>query len=581
MARIKQLSRHLINQIAAGEVIERPSSVVKELLENAIDAQAKKIEIQIQNECRNIRISDNGSGIHPEDIELAFSKHATSKIKEEKDLFNISTLGFRGEALSSIISIAKMTAMTRTKEFDYGMKISAFNSEITKNKAACAVGTTFEVEDLFFNVPARLKFLKNPKTEFSYIAEMVQAIAISNPQISITLLNNDKVTLKTSGSGDLMSVISEIYSAQMINDLKEVNKSDILSHLEITGFTSIPTFTKSSRKSIYTFINNRVVKCPVMLKAIDLAYKNMLPSGKFPFCVINLKIPFDDIDVNTHPQKKEVRYKSPNQIFNFIYSSINNALSNGADFVSKNDENLNVLSFFSSNNDEKNDEIYVSELKFDKKIEEIDKKIEQQKEFKFENNENKLEEKDFSVREKIIGQLNNTFILVETQEGLEIIDQHIADERYLYEKLKNEKQQASQLLLISDAIRLEPSEIELFENNKQKLEKFGYEICKISENEVIFKKIPQILSHLQPQEIISDLLDNIKGDFDGLEDRILIMNSCKGAIKAGQSLSYWQMEEIINRWRKTPMNYTCPHGRPISKVLSYTDIQKFFLRTSF
>src|SRR5574344_787823 len=197
MRRIKQLSKHLINQIAAGEVIERPSSVVKELVENSIDAGAKRISVEVTNECRNLRIADNGSGIHPDDIMLAFSKHATSKIETDEDLFSISTLGFRGEALSSIISIAKLTCTTRTKDFDYGTKVECENSQVKKTQTGCAIGTIMEVKNLFYNLPARLKFLKNPKTEFSYIQELVQSLAIINPQISFELKNNGKTFLKT------------------------------------------------------------------------------------------------------------------------------------------------------------------------------------------------------------------------------------------------------------------------------------------------------------------------------------------------------------------------------------------------
>src|SRR5574344_1324128 len=210
MKRIKQLSKHLINQIAAGEVIERPASVVKEMCENSIDAGATKISIEVSNECRNLRIADNGSGIHPDDIMLAFSNHATSKIESDEDLFAISTLGFRGEALSSIISIAKVTCITRTKDFDFGTKVVCENSEVKKTQTGCAVGTIMEVQNLFYNLPARLKFLRSSKTEYSYIQELVQALATINPQISFELKNNGKVMLNTTGIGDLKHVIKEI-----------------------------------------------------------------------------------------------------------------------------------------------------------------------------------------------------------------------------------------------------------------------------------------------------------------------------------------------------------------------------------
>lgn len=337
MKRIKQLSKHLINQIAAGEVIERPASVVKELVENSIDAGATKISVEVSNECRDLRIADNGSGIHPDDISLAFSKHATSKIETDEDLFAISTLGFRGEALSSIISIAKLICTTRTKDFDYGTKVECENSQVKQVQTGCAVGTIMEIKNLFYNLPARLKFLKNPKTEFSYIQELIQALAIINPKISFELKNNGKTVLKTSGLGDLKGVIKEVYSQEVIDNLKEVIKTDNLSGLKMSGFVSTPDFTRSSKKNCHTYINSRMIKCPVFLKSIDMAYKNLIGYGKYPFVVLNLEIPPCEIDVNVHPTKKEVRYKNTNQIFAFIQSSINMALSAGGFFAQRNE----------------------------------------------------------------------------------------------------------------------------------------------------------------------------------------------------------------------------------------------------
>src|SRR5574344_1643035 len=341
MKRIKQLSKHLINQIAAGEVIERPASVVKEMCENSIDAGATKISIEVSNECRNLRIADNGSGIHPDDIMLAFSKHATSKIQSDEDLFAISTLGFRGEALSSIISISKVTCITRTKDFDFGTKVECKNSEVKSSKTGCAIGTIMLIEDLFYNLPARLKFLKNSKTEFSYIHELVQSLAIINSNISFELKNNEKTILKTTGSNDNMTAIKEVFSSDLTKNLKTVLKTDKLSNFKISGFASTPDLTRSSKKNYYIYINSRSVKCPVFQKAIDTAYKNTLPNGKYPFVVLNLQIPPTEVDVNVHPTKKEVRYKNTNQIFNFIYSAIDMALSNNS-FGINSEKNTNA-----------------------------------------------------------------------------------------------------------------------------------------------------------------------------------------------------------------------------------------------
>lgn len=302
MARIKQLSKHLINQIAAGEVIERPASVVKELVENSIDAGATKVSIEINNDCRDIRVADNGSGIHPDDIMLAFSKHATSKISSDEDLFDIHTMGFRGEALASIISISKLTCTTRTAEFDAGTKVKCENSEVKSAQTGCAVGTIMEIKDLFYNLPARLKFLKSSSTEFSYIQELVQSVALAHPHCALELKKNGKSVLKTSGQNNLLQTIKEVYSADVTQNLKEVLKTDQISGLKISGFVSTPDYTRSSKKSYHIYINSRTVKCPIFQKSIDTAYKSLIANGKYPFVVLNLEIPPSDVDVNVHPK---------------------------------------------------------------------------------------------------------------------------------------------------------------------------------------------------------------------------------------------------------------------------------------
>ena len=583
MGRIKQLSVNLINQIAAGEVIERPASVVKELVENSIDAGATRIEISISNECRNIRIADNGCGIHPEDIELAFTKHATSKLTDEASLFNIETLGFRGEALASIISIAKVTCTTRTKDFDYGTKVESQNSVVKASKIGCAQGTIMEVEDLFFNQPARLKFLKNQKTEFAYIQELVQSLSISHPQVAFILKNNGSDVISTTQNADLLTRITQIYPANIIEELKEVRKTDVLTGIAISGYVSVPSYTRSSKKSIYTFVNSRTVKCPILLKAIDIAYKNMLPNGRYPFIVINIDINPCEIDVNAHPTKREIRYKTPNQIFNFVQSAVSQALSS-VNF----EPEINTIEQISKPTPEfgKFEEEEIKQVQTPIFPIKVERKIEE-KPFVEEVVQQKKMEIDFETPSKlkqvnVIGQFKNTYILVENEDNLELIDQHIAEERYIYEKLKSQKEIASQLLIISDILDIEPEEVEILESAREHLTKFGYQIEKVSSNQIIFKKIPQVLSQVKPKDILSELLENLKhspeNDLDTIEERILVTTSCKAAVKAGERLTLWQMEEIVKKLRTTKNPYTCPHGRPISHFISHKEVASFFDR---
>ena len=592
MARIKQLSKHLINQIAAGEVIERPASVVKELVENSIDAGATKISVEINNDCRDIRVADNGSGIHPDDILLAFSKHATSKIATDEDLFDIHTMGFRGEALSSIISISKLTCTTRTAEFDTGLKVKCENSEVKSTQTGCAVGTIMEIKDLFYNLPARLKFLKSSNTEFSYIQELVQSIALAHPQCSLELKKNGKQALKTSGQNNLLQTIKEVYSADVVSNLKEVFKTDQLSNLKISGYVSTPDYTRSSKKSYHIYINSRTVKCPVFQKAIDTAYKSLIANGKYPFVVLNLEIPPSDVDVNVHPTKKEVRYKNTNQIFNFIYTSIQAGLSN---YIEKKVEAIesfapqfsksvqspqtNIIDFVQPKLESTNsaifakddDTVYISDSEMKKLEEKHEQIVVQPKMFV-------PTEKTQEPEENIIGQYKNTYILVEKEDGLEIVDQHIAEERYIYEKLMSEKNIVSQMLFVSDVVPVSSSEAILIKENLDKFEKFGYGIEFLKENELIFRKVPQMIAKVNPKEILADILENIDGNIDRLEEKILITTSCKASVKAGQKLSTWQMQEIIKKWRTTKMPYTCPHGRPIVKFFPHKEIAGFFQR---
>ena len=604
MGRIKLLDKNLINQIAAGEVIERPASVVKELVENSIDAGASRINVDISNDCRDIRVADNGSGIHKDDIEKAFTRHATSKISVQEDLWNINTLGFRGEALASIISIAKVTCITKTKDDKNGNKAICENSEVKIVETGCDFGTTMEIKDLFYNVPARAKFLKNSKTEIGYIQEIMQSLAVSHPEIIFSLTNNGSLLLKTTGSDNLEVVISEIYNSALIKELKLVNQEDLQANIFIKGIASSPLYTRSNKKGIYIFVNGRSIKCPVCLKAIDNVYSNLIPKGKYPFVAISLLIPTEDVDVNVHPTKREVRYKETNLIYNFVYYSIKNALSEyrsqetittysqpqevvfnkvetpkveeysyqKPDFSKFNESKKNISSAtkpFSSRFNDFQERVYVE------KAASVASDFVQQQFIK------PAEVQIVQNRPQIIGQFKNTYILIEREEGLELVDQHIAHERYIYETLKENLEKngevSAQMFFTSAQTTLEPENIEKLEKNKEILEKQGY-IFEINDNNVSIKQVPVVVAQNHAENIVEDVIECLNTNFDKVEDAMLIMSSCKGAVKAGQKLSTWQMSDIIEKWMTTKNPQTCPHGRPISKVIPTKEVAKFFLR---
>ena len=398
--------------------------------------------------------------------------------------------------------------------------------------------------------------------------------------------------LKTAGQNNLLQTIKEVYSADVIANLKEVLKTDNLAGLKISGYVSTPDYTRSSKKSYHIYINSRTVKCPIFQKAIDTAYKSLIANGKYPFVVLNLEIPPSDVDVNVHPTKKEVRYKNTNQIFNFIYTSIQAGLANYVEKNTINPQQFTTNESFQQNNiidfvqpkmeqsgniffDKQDDTIYVSDKLMEQETKELEKtQIEQteQKQFFV------PVEKEAEPEENIVGQYKNTYILVEKEDGLEIVDQHIAEERYIYEKLMSEKNIVSQMLFVSDVVPVSSSEAELIKENIDKFEKFGYGIEFLKDNELIFRKVPQMIAKVNPKEILADILENIDGNIDRLEEKILITTSCKASVKAGQKLSTWQMQEIIKKWRTTKMPYTCPHGRPIVKFFPHKEIAAFFQR---
>lgn len=593
MAKIKQLSKHIINQIAAGEVIERPMSIVKEFVENSIDAHATKIEIAICNKCLNIRVADNGTGIDEEDIELAFSKHATSKIETTEDLFNVNSLGFRGEALASIISVSKLSCTTKTADTENGIKVECENSETKKSVCACANGTIMDVKDLFYNTPARLKFLKNEKTELSYITEFIQAIALSFPQISFHLLNENNTVLKTSGSGDILTTIGEIYTSAITKELKEIDMYDLMSKIKVKGYASTPDYTRASKKSMYIFVNNRVVKCPIIQKAISNAYKALLPQGKYPFIVIYLELPTSDIDVNAHPTKKEIRYKNPNQIYGIVYSAILKAINsysvsshtNFSQYNNSNYQNIaeSIQTDYSPNfqpqevfaeNSTTNFNANVPETFVNHTTENDDYVISNVNQQAFNLEIQEIERPKY----RIIGQIANSFILIEHEDCIEFVDQHIAEERFYFEQLSNQQEIASQLLLFDDEKQLEPSDINLLKENIEQLEKYGYKIEFLSDTSLKFKKIPLILSHVKTYDILPDLLKNLHDAKTDIATKILATIACHASIKAGQELTLWQMEDVIKRWQTTKQPYTCPHGRPISKKISKKEVASYFLR---
>jgi DNA mismatch repair protein MutL len=628
---VKILPPHVVNKIAAGEVVERPASVIKELVENALDAGATKIEIMANGGGRNLRVADNGSGMSPEDVKLAFYNHATSKISEETDLSAIETLGFRGEALASIVAISKVTCWTKTMEMPHGSKVT-FDplGEPQITDTGCANGTVLEVQDLFYNIPARLKFLKRPQTELNHIEETVQCLALSHPEIQFTLSINDQSTLKTSGSGQLKTALEEIFKlpARECQELISVTRSDEASGLHLAGYISPPGTLKSSKKWLITFVNGRYVKCSIVTKAIEGAYLSMIPQGKYPVAVLFLTLPSSEVDINVHPSKKEVRYVAPNGVFGFIRQNVLHSLEKAGHtaFLAPSQEELpsslpphsfsnSAQGAWGNSTRHQGNASYRTPPQWESRpglSQNHQPSGQNQMAFHLyqplENTPQEPTDKDplgagnagdeaqqpWKQRTwKVIGQLFNTYILLETQQGLMVVDQHIASERSFFEAFTQatlSETPDKQTLLELLPLDISPQQADLLTQQVEHFSSLGFEYQLIQpqqENQspqVILKALPIIYTGRQPKELFEQLLmaleepgsDNLQLDLSHL----IATLACHSAVRAGDTLLHFEMEKVIEQWLASTLPWTCPHGRPIAHTIETQVLHQFFDRHS-
>ncbi|MEB3287822.1 MAG: DNA mismatch repair endonuclease MutL [Vampirovibrionales bacterium] len=620
---VKILPAHLVNRIAAGEVVERPASVVKELVENALDAGAARVEVSVGAAGRSIRISDDGFGMSAEDARLAFHNHATSKIRDEADLTRIQTLGFRGEALASIASISKLVCLTRTVDATSGLRI-AFDStaddptEPVIISTGCSVGTVMEVAELFYNTPARLKFLKRPTTELSHIEEIVQALALSHPDVRFKLVSNEKTVLQTKGDGQLKQLIHDVFrlSRDPI-DLVEVRFEDADAGYGVYGFTSVPGVMKPSKRWLVTFINGRTVKCHLLQKAIETAYDSLLPHGRYPLCVLHLTLPIDELDVNVHPTKREVRYANNQSVFSFVQVALKKALERFGQYHYTNHYFGNPPANLVAPNHVEN--IRPENLKpyagATPQINAMPKHWQNSARFTDEDRtttqdamrlqaplspgqaaDGTVQANTSSVQYKILGQLYNTYILLETAQGLMVVDQHIASERELFEQIARRMLAQAppvQNCLQTVSITLSPSQFSLLENdgNRAIFEKLGFSYALDAERQSLaLTGIPLIyqdrMPNQQPQRLFEDLLTQLEAtgearlEADQHVNHLIATLACHSAVRAGDPLTHRDMERVIQGWLGSTLPWTCPHGRPIAHTIQKEELNKFFHRPS-
>ena len=611
MPRIHVMSDNLANKIAAGEVVERSSSVVKELVENAIDAGSSIITIDLINGGLNgITITDNGCGMEHDDALLSFQRHATSKLIREDDLFFISTLGFRGEALPSIASVSEVDLVTCAKTIGTHLHIKGGKLEIDE-VADKRVGTRISIKNLFYNTPARLKYLKSEPTELASCVSYIEKIALSYPQIKFTLTNNERAVVKTSGSGNLKKTIHEIYGLQVSSKLIEIKNSN--DDYDIRGFICKPEILKSNRYHMTTIVNGRVIRNNDLNRAINDAYYTYKPDSKYPIVVINIETDPTLIDVNIHPTKQDIKFSKQDQLYNLITKTIKDALYQNLllpsamerlkatnDVISKEEinsiiedkialENKSTMDNTSNGNYSLHTDALLAQGEFNFNV--FEDTVEYNAKEKIKENpeidsQQQPENKIKSLNLHPIGAINLTFIVAQGDDGLYLIDQHAAHERINYEKVLKYFQEEKIIttpLLVPLPIELTPTEFILVQKNLELLKSMGFVLEEFGLNTFVFKEHPIWFKEGFEEEGLRRVIDMIiksGANFDVMKfrDRAAAMLACKMSIKANMSISLEVMQHLVDDLALCDNPYNCAHGRPTIINFSSYDLNRMFKR---
>lgn len=594
MSFVHVLDDNTINKIAAGEVVERPASVIKELVENAIDAKADRIEVEIMAGGTSfMRVSDNGIGMSREDAEKAILRHATSKIVQVDDLQAIATLGFRGEALPSIASVSRFNLQTRQAGAELGTEIKITGGKTTEiGVAGCNLGTTIRVEDLFFNTPARKKFLKTNNTESGRINEFIIKLAISHPEIAFKLINNNKSSLATPGRGDLKETLQSLYGASVGQSLLPLEFED--EDIKLWGFVSKPSAIRSSRSWQTFIVNGRIIASRAIAKAIDNAYHALIPKSGYPLIALNIEVPQHTIDVNVHPQKTEMKFEDESRIFKAVYKAVLDAvrpkgqvgqlgkLAAQADHVQQHvEKGLQELNFGQSVMNfplrEEKPAMTWQEgtiaLAQDKSVKSVQSVVDE-------------EEKLPTAGMIPIGQVDDTYIIAQDGDSLYIVDQHAAHERVLFDRFSAQAEHIpSQQLLVHLILDFSTHESQIIEENLELLAGLGFGLEPSGPNQFRLMEVPADVPSSQAEEFIREVLASMeelhRPTAAELRQAVLATTACKAAIKAGFKLNYRQMEILLQELNDTAMPYTCPHGRPTIIKFSSDELAKMFKRTGF
>lgn len=617
MGNIVLLDDLTINKIAAGEVIERPANVVKELVENSIDAGSTNIIVEVKNGGKTlVKVTDNGKGIAQTDMAVSLERHATSKIKKIEDLEGIYTMGFRGEALASISAVSELTMISKTEDEPLASKIFAKAGQIENwEEVAAQKGTTIIVEKIFFNTPVRYKFLKNDATEFRYIKEFMQKVALAHPEIAVKLINDGKQIFRSSGSSKIEDVVYLFYGKDIEENL--VNVDYKMGYIHITGVVG-NTFTASdNRKNQIIFLNERNIQDKVLTNSADQAFKGSIGIGKYGFFILNIQMPAEYYDVNVHPTKLQVRFKEEDQIYKVLYHAIKDAILS-KDFLGNTEKEENDEKYIQNELNFVTDHMqYGKEYRKDSKIEEftlnkknsleksddetnnkeknnaeefaiLDGNIQEKHNSKENNTESKTENDSLIEREekrkinyKYIGIAFKTYIIVEIENEIYLIDQHAAHERVLYEQIKenykNNIQNNIQMMLIPEVLTLSYKETSFVKENMELFRNTGFDIEFFGENTIKINGIPDLEYKVDRGHVFLDVLDemltNERGLLKDIEERFVATVACKAAVKAGMNLSRQEVDNLISSLLSLKNPYTCPHGRPTTVKIDIKNVE--------
>ena len=637
--KILKLDRHVADLIAAGEVVERPASAVKELVENAVDAGATSVTVEIQNGGMSyLRVTDNGSGIAPEDAETAFLRHATSKLRTKEDLACIGTLGFRGEALAAIAAVSKIDLLTKTKTAD-GVSLHLEAGQVlSRSEAGCPDGTTIIVRELFYNTPARLKFMKRDSVESSHVAAVVQQQALAHPQVSFRLIKDGETALQTDGRGDLHSAVYAVFGRQLAADMIQVESR--WENMHLSGYVTKPTATRGNRANQHFFVNGRPIRSKIMTAALEEAYANRIMTGRFPGCVLQLELPDPSVDVNVHPAKTEVKFANERAVFDCVRYGVMGCLNKEP---ARPQMQLKTPAAAPKSEPKKNDSfrtMSVEEFKafsgvfskpaqtpvapkvaqafaapvnapkassFGAPKQEVPKQelpkqeAPKQETPKQETPKQELPKQETPKQEtpkqetpvqetlsvpaaapyRVVGEVLNTYIIIEQGEEVLFLDKHAAHERILFEKLKktNEPVMAQSLMVPATAALTKEESAAVLEHSKLLMD-YGYEVEDFGAGDVLIRQIPAGLDISQAEDALTELAQRLilQKDPAALRDELLHTIACKAAIKAGWYTSDRERDDLVRQVMERDDIKYCPHGRPVITTLTKKQLERQFKR---